>query len=62
MQVERSAAPVDSAAAQPMEEEVGRRLPTTSQVERPAAPVNLAQAQPMEVVSRFPMTAQVERP
>uniref|UniRef100_I1PHK8 Uncharacterized protein n=1 Tax=Oryza glaberrima TaxID=4538 RepID=I1PHK8_ORYGL len=43
-------------------EEVGRRLPTTSQVERPAAPVNLAQAQPMEVVSRFPMTAQVERP
>uniref|UniRef100_A0A0E0EK41 Uncharacterized protein n=1 Tax=Oryza meridionalis TaxID=40149 RepID=A0A0E0EK41_9ORYZ len=43
-------------------EEVGRRLPTTSQVERPAAPVNLAQAQPMKVVSWFPMMAQVERP
>nr|AAM01028.1 Hypothetical protein [Oryza sativa Japonica Group] len=30
MQVERSAAPVDSAAAQPMEE-VGRQLPATMQ-------------------------------
>jgi hypothetical protein len=43
MQVERSAAPVDSAAAQPMEE-VGRQLPATMQVERPAAPIDSAAA------------------
>uniref|UniRef100_A0A0E0FY42 DUF834 domain-containing protein n=1 Tax=Oryza nivara TaxID=4536 RepID=A0A0E0FY42_ORYNI len=34
-------------------EEVGRRLPTTSQVERPAAPVNLAQAQGAAHGGRF---------
>jgi hypothetical protein len=49
MQVERSAAPVDSAAAQPLEE-VGRQLPATMQVERPAAPIDSAAATNGEII------------